>query len=130
MSPHLERWRCRRRATARACSASVRCHANSDKATTRREPMTEPQITTTSGTSMVLDEAAVQGFKTSLRGPLLRPGDAGYDDARQVWNGMIDRRPALIVRCTGVADVITAVQFARTHDLLVAIRGEGHNVAG
>ena len=92
--------------------------------------MTEPQVTTTSGTSMVLDEAAGQGFKTSLRGPLLRPGDAGYDDARHVWNGMIDRRPALIVRCTGVADVITAVQFARTHDLLVAIRGGGHNVAG
>ena len=69
--------------------------------------MTEPQVTTTSGTSMVLDEAAVQGFKTSLRGPLLRPGDAGYDDVRQVWNGMIDRRPALIVCCTGVADVIS-----------------------
>src|SRR4029450_5031522 len=92
--------------------------------------MTEPRVTTTSGTSMVLDEAAVQGFKTSLRGPLLRPGNAGYDDARQVWNGMIDRRPALIVRCAGVADVITAVQFARTHHLLVAVRGGGHNVAG
>ena len=92
--------------------------------------MTELQVATTSGTSMVLDEAMVHGFKTSLRGPLLRPGDAGYDDARHVWNGMIDRRPALIVRCTGVADVITAVQFARTHNLLVAVRGGGHNVAG
>ena len=92
--------------------------------------MTELQVTTTSGTSLVLDAATVQGFKTSLRGPLLRPGDAGYDDARKVWNGMIDRHPALIARCAGAADVITAVNFARTHHLLVSVRGGGHNVPG
>jgi FAD/FMN-containing dehydrogenase len=65
-----------------------------------------------------------------LRGKLLRPSDDGYDDARKVWNGMIDRRPALIARCTEAADVIAAVTFAREQGLLVSIRGGGHNVAG
>ena len=84
--------------------------------------MTELHVTTTSGTSRAAYAAIVQGFKTSLRGPLLHPSDAGYDDARQVWNGMIDRHPALIARCAGAADVITAVNFARTHQLLVSLR--------
>jgi hypothetical protein len=53
----------------------------------------------------MLQEAALQEFKTSLRGQLLRPGDAAYDDARKLWNGMFDRRPALIARCAGTADV-------------------------
>jgi len=79
---------------------------------------------------MVLDEAAVQGFQTSLRGPLLCPGDAGYDEARTVWNANIDKRPALLARCAGVADVINAVNFARTHHLLVSVRGGGHNIPG
>ena len=57
----------------------------------------------------------VEALAASLRGPLLRPGEDGYDQARVVWNGMIDRRPALIARCAGVADVIAAVRFARTH---------------
>src|ERR671930_2175127 len=78
----------------------------------------------------VLDEAAIQDFRTGLRGALLGPGDEGYDAVRRVWNGMIDRRPALIVRCAGVADVIQAVSFARTNNLLVAVRGGGHNVTG
>src|SRR5262249_31653964 len=108
----------------------VRCHVDSGKLTNRREPMTELHVTTTSGTSIVLDAATVQGFKPSLRGPLLHPRDAGYDDARKVWNGMIDRHPALIARCAGVADVIAAVNFARTHSLLVSVRGGGHNVPG
>ena len=95
-----------------------------------RPIMTDLRITTTKGTSTALDEATVQGFKTSLRGPLLCPGDEGYDEARKVWNAMIDKRPALIVRCAGVADVIHAVNFARTNNLLVSVRGGGHNVAG
>lgn len=78
----------------------------------------------------VLDATALRTFETSLRGDLIRPGDEKYEAARRVWNGMIDKRPALIVRCAGVADVIAAVNFARTHDLLVAIRGCAHNVAG
>ena len=69
-------------------------------------------------------------MKTSLRGELLRAGDAAYDEARKVWNGMIDKRPGLIARCTGVADVISAVDFARTHQLLVSVRGGGHNIPG
>jgi hypothetical protein len=104
--------------------------ADFGKLTTRREPMTELHVTTNSGTSIVFDAATVQGFKASLRGPLLHPSDAGYDDSRKVWNGMIDRHPAVIVRCAGAADVITAVNFARIHQLLVSVRGGGHNVPG
>ena len=77
-----------------------------------------------------LAEDTIAAFKTTLRGALLRPGDDGYEAARTLWNAMIDKRPALIVRCVGVADVIQAINFARTHDLLVAVRGGGHNVAG
>jgi len=78
----------------------------------------------------VIDEAAIQEFRQGLRGALLGPSDEGYETTRRVWNGMIDRRPALIVRCAGVADIIDAVTFARTHNLLVAVRGGGHNVTG
>jgi FAD/FMN-containing dehydrogenase len=77
-----------------------------------------------------LSEETVATFKATLRGAMLRAGDTGYDEARTLWNAMIDKHPALIVRCAGVADVISAVNFARTHDLLVAVRGGGHNVAG
>jgi FAD/FMN-containing dehydrogenase len=77
-----------------------------------------------------LDETAIQAYKASLRGALLRLGDDHYDTTRRVWNGMIDRKPALITRCAGVADVINAVNFARTHHLLVSVRGGGHNVTG
>jgi FAD/FMN-containing dehydrogenase len=76
------------------------------------------------------DESAIMAFRDTLRGALLQPGDAGYDPARGIWNGMIDRRPAFIVRCQGVADVIAAVNFARTNALVVAVRGGGHGVAG
>jgi hypothetical protein len=77
-----------------------------------------------------LDVATIESFGTSLRGTLLRPGDAGYDTARQIWNGMIDKRPGLIARCAGTADVIQAVNFARTHNLLLSVRGGGHNITG
>jgi len=77
-----------------------------------------------------LSEEAVQAFKAGLRGTLLRPDDDGFDDARKVYNAMIDKRPAIVVRCAGVADVIAAVNFARENNLLVAVRGGGHNVAG
>jgi FAD/FMN-containing dehydrogenase len=72
----------------------------------------------------------VAALRTSLRGRLLAPGDDGYDATRVVWNGMIDRRPAFIVCCAGVADVIESVAFARRHALPLSIRGGGHNVAG
>jgi FAD/FMN-containing dehydrogenase len=72
----------------------------------------------------------IQEFKARLRGELLRPGNAGYDPARAIWNGMIDRKPTLIARCTGAADVIEAVNFARDNQVLLAVRGGGHNIAG
>ena len=80
--------------------------------------------------SLPLDQAAVAELHAGVRGELLRPGDAGFDTARTVWNGMIDKTPALILRCAGVSDVIAAVTFARRHSLLVAVRGGGHNVSG
>lgn len=84
----------------------------------------------TSFAETTLDESTIQALKSRLRGPLLRPGDASYEEARKIWNGMIDRHPALIARCTGVADVIDAVNFARENNLLVSVRGGGHNIAG
>jgi FAD/FMN-containing dehydrogenase len=65
-----------------------------------------------------------------MRGASMQPDDAGYESARKTWNGMIDKYPALITRCSGVADVIAAVRFARDHDLLVAVRGGGHSLPG
>ena len=79
---------------------------------------------------VTLSAEAADAFRKSMRGPVLSPTDAGYDDVRQVFNGLIDRRPGLIARCTGTADVIAAVNFGRDHCLLVAVRGGGHNVAG
>ncbi|MHC3439111.1 FAD-binding oxidoreductase [Natrialbaceae archaeon A-gly3] len=72
----------------------------------------------------------LEQFDAALHGDVIRPGDDAYDDARAVWNGMIDKHPAIIARCRGVADVISAVEFARDQDLRLAIRGGGHNVAG
>ena len=73
---------------------------------------------------------AVAHLRDSVRGEVLVGGDDGYDAARAVWNAMIDRRPAVIVRATGVADVIAAVTFAGGQDLPISIRGGAHNVAG
>jgi FAD/FMN-containing dehydrogenase len=72
----------------------------------------------------------VQALRERFRGALLRPGEEGYDEARRVWNGAIDRRPALIARPAGADDVVAAVRFARERDLLVSVRGGGHAVAG
>ncbi len=77
-----------------------------------------------------LDEAAVQKLRAGLRGALLRPGDAHYDTARLLWNGLVDRRPALIVRCAGAADVIQGLAFARRQGLPLAVRGGGNNITG
>lgn len=77
-----------------------------------------------------LDAQAVAGFSEQVRGPVLTPGAAGYDEARSIWNGLIDRRPALIVQCSGAADVVDAVNFAREQGLVLSIKARGHNVAG
>jgi hypothetical protein len=76
------------------------------------------------------DDEAIHVLADRLRGQILRPDDPSYDAARQVWNAMIDRRPALIARCAGAADVIAAVAFAREHELPLSVRGGGHGVAG
>jgi len=77
-----------------------------------------------------IDTTALDGLRTDFLGELLTPDDGGYDQARTIWNGQIDRRPALIARCTGVADVMAAVRFARDGELATAVRGGGHAVAG
>jgi FAD/FMN-containing dehydrogenase len=78
----------------------------------------------------MLERNIIDSFRTRLRGPLLLPGEPGYDEGRAIWNAMIDRRPALIARCLGVADVISAVNFAREHGLTLSIKGGGHNISG
>lgn len=80
--------------------------------------------------SPVLGSATVQEFRANLHGRLVLPTDPDYDDVRAVFNAMIDRRPALIAQCVDTHDVVEAVRFARSHDLLVAVRGGGHSVAG
>src|ERR1700747_1935584 len=77
-----------------------------------------------------LDAEALAGLRAAVRGESLTPGDPGYDEARSLWNALIDRRPALIVQCTGAADVVDAVNFAREQGLVLSIKGGGHKVAG
>jgi FAD/FMN-containing dehydrogenase len=79
---------------------------------------------------VILKETAIQELASQLRGTLLRPSDAGYEQARQVYNGMINKYPVLIARCVDVADVIAAVNFARNHQLTLAVQGGGHNGPG
>ncbi|HZC76475.1 MAG TPA: FAD-binding protein, partial [Ktedonobacterales bacterium] len=81
-------------------------------------------------TPVTVDEVAVQDLKGRLRGRLIEPSDLDYEAARKVYNGMIDRRPRLIAQCVDVADVISAVNFAREHQLPLAVRGGGHNGPG
>jgi FAD/FMN-containing dehydrogenase len=88
------------------------------------------EVTTTTGSRTVLDESAVSDLRAGLDGQLLLPGDDTYDQTRRVWNAMVDHRPALIARCAGKVDVLHCVRFARQHDLLVSVRGGGHNYAG
>lgn len=92
--------------------------------------MTTVSIRRIDGDSVTLDSSAVANLSTELRGALLFPGEDGYEQARTVWNAMIDRRPALVVRCAGVNDVKRAVDFARAHRLLTSTKGAGHNIAG
>src|SRR5437588_10144734 len=81
-------------------------------------------------TRTVLGEATVAELAETVRGEVIAPSDPRYDEARAIWNGAHDGRPALIVRCTGVADVLRAVEFARSQDLEVAVRGGGHSIPG
>src|SRR5262245_44237425 len=88
------------------------------------------KIATTIGGPAAIAEAEIDELRMTMRGPLLCAGQPGYDEARVIFNGMFDRRPALIARCRGAADVIDAVRFASRRRLLTAVRGGGHSVAG
>ena len=88
------------------------------------------EVITLDGSHARLDAAEISELRNGLRGGLVLPDDAHYDTARRVWNGNVDRRPALIARCAGTADVIAAVRFAREHGLLVSVKGGGHNITG
>lgn len=83
-----------------------------------------------SGRDTAIDEASLASLRSSVKGAVLTPGDADYDEVRTIWNAMIDKRPGLIVRCAGPDDTAACVRFAREHDLLVSVRGAGHNIAG
>ena len=81
-------------------------------------------------TTTVLGDATVAELTQAVRGEVIRPGDPGYDDARAIWNGAHDKYPALILRCAGVADVVRGIEFARSQDLLLAVRGGKHSIPG
>lgn len=92
--------------------------------------MTDVAVKTISNGVGTLDEKAISELEASVRGELIRPGDPAYDEVRAIYNAMIDKHPVLIVRCRDVADVITSVNFAREKDVLLAVRGGGHNGPG
>src|SRR5262249_24990881 len=96
----------------------------------RGDLMANVAAATADGTGINLGTADVDGLRSALRGELIGSDHAGYEAARRVWNGNVDRRPALIVRATGAADVQQAVNFARTHRLALALRGGGHSAPG
>ena len=92
--------------------------------------MTQTTIATRDGTTTALPEETVGAFRQRLRGPLLSPEDEGFEEVIHLWNGMIEKTPALVVQPTGTADVVAAVDFARENDLLLSVKGGGHNIAG
>ena len=87
-------------------------------------------IMTLNGGRSMLDAPEIAALRSGLRGAVLLSGDEGYETARRVWNGNVDRRPAVIVRCMSASDVQRAVDFARKRDLLVSVRGGGHSAPG
>ncbi len=92
--------------------------------------MTNLTLATLDAGPKSLDAAALAGLRSSLDGDAIAAGDPGYDEARTIWNAMIDRKPGLVVRCRSAADVERAVGFAAEHGLLTAIKGGGHNIGG
>src|SRR6187551_1194572 len=92
--------------------------------------MADHTMTSTPGTQNKVTAESLQAFSAGLRGSLITPDSPDYDKARTIWNATVDKRPDMIVRCAGTADVMHAVKFARENSLLVAIKGAGHNIAG
>src|SRR5437667_6421256 len=129
------------RAVNRKCSGRVRLSWIDDRAIaspfcyhcapfTREKKPYKSRLTPLRKGGTLVDIPAIEKFRATVRGIVLCPGQDGYDAARTIPNAMIDRRPAIVARCTGVADAIACVRFAREHDLLVSVRGGGHSVAG
>src|SRR5689334_21969917 len=87
-------------------------------------------VRTSDGGEVMLASEVLDDLREQLKGRVLTQDSRGYDEARAIWNAMIDRRPAVIVRCESADDVARAVRFARTHRLVVSVRGGGHNIAG
>jgi FAD/FMN-containing dehydrogenase len=92
--------------------------------------MTDVTVRTLEASTNSIPQDTVAALRGKLRGTVALPGEDGYDAARSIWNAMVDRRPGLVVRCLGAADVINAVKLARDEKLLVAVRSGGHNIAG
>ncbi|HUG60196.1 MAG TPA: FAD-binding oxidoreductase [Methylomirabilota bacterium] len=90
--------------------------------------MTETSLLNRSGTAV--PEETISAFAEQVRGKLIRPGDGDYEEARRIWNALVDKRPGAILRCSGTADVVAAVNFARENGIVMAVRGGGHNVGG
>src|SRR4029453_11640244 len=86
--------------------------------------------TLTPNVAKSIDNTVPDALRAAMSGTVLTPQDAGYDEARRIWNAMIDKRPAIIARCATATDVQHAVAFAREHNLVVSVRGGGHNIAG
>src|SRR5262245_27318149 len=92
--------------------------------------MTDLTVRTLDASSKSIPQAQIAALRGKLRGSVALPGEDGYEAARSIWNAMIDRRPGLVVRCLGAAEVINAVKLARDERLLVAVRSGGHSIAG
>ncbi|MBX2885110.1 MAG: FAD-binding oxidoreductase [Granulosicoccus sp.] len=89
-----------------------------------------PSFRSLDNNELIISTAEIEEFRSDFRGTLFDSDDADYNKLRQVWNGLIDKRPALIAQCLGTADVVSAINFARKHDVLLSVRGGGHNVSG
>lgn len=92
--------------------------------------MSETRVSKLNGGAVTVSSEALTALRAALGGQVFLPGDPGYDESRTVWNATVDKRPGLVVRCAGTSDVIQAIRFVRQHDLLVAVRAGGHNIAG
>jgi FAD/FMN-containing dehydrogenase len=116
---------------SRRCDGGNVCAAASRQPPNRKSAKDRTvRAMTLEGREIDIEQGALSALRARLRGPVIAAGDAGYEESRTVWNAMIDRKPALIARCLGVADVTACVQFAREFGLLLCIKGGGHNIGG
>ena len=104
------------------------CHNKRVTTANMQESVALHELNSTNG--MRVSPERIEEFQTAFRGEVIRPGNGSYETARKIWNASIDKYPGVIARCSGPADVVAAVNFARENRLLVAVRGGGHNVAG